>query len=135
MLSKFDWDAFEYPTSMDLATFGLGLSKRCVQADHYTLDVFAHEGWLRDDINYIHRSGLRLVDVLFDERILPRECLKYRRDFLGLVERERARSRTIAPAGTRYLGAAIVGLFPPCRHPFFTFEACDGFSAALYIRH
>ena len=92
LLSKFDWDAFEYPTSMDLAIFGLGLSKRCVQADHYTLDVFAHEGRLRDDINYIHRSGLRLVDVLFDERILPRECLKYRREFLGLVERERARS-------------------------------------------
>jgi cytochrome P450 len=63
-----------------------------VQADHYTLDVYAHEGRLRDEINYIHRSGIRLVDLLFDERILPPDCLTYRREFLGFLERERARS-------------------------------------------
>jgi len=54
--------------------------------------VFAHEARLRDDIHYIHRSGLHLVDVLFDEDILPRDCLTYRQAFLGFIERERARS-------------------------------------------
>jgi cytochrome P450/glycosyltransferase involved in cell wall biosynthesis len=92
LLSKFDREAFEYPSSMDLAILGLGLTKRCVQADCYTLDVFAHADRLRDDVHYIHRSGLRLVDVLFDKSILPRDCFKYRQAFLGFVEQERARS-------------------------------------------
>jgi len=34
LLRKFDREPFEYPSSMDLAIFGLGLSKRCVQANH-----------------------------------------------------------------------------------------------------
>jgi cytochrome P450/glycosyltransferase involved in cell wall biosynthesis len=92
LLSKFDRDGFEYPSSMDLAILGLGLTTRCVQADHCTLDVFAHADRLRDDINYIHRSGLRLVDVLFDKSVLPSDCFKHRQAFLAFIEQERARS-------------------------------------------
>jgi glycosyltransferase involved in cell wall biosynthesis len=92
LLRQFDRDPFDYPNSMDLVIFGVGLLKGCAQADHTTLDVFAHGARLRDDINYIHRSGLRLMDVLFDERVLPPDCLIYRQEFLGFMERERSRS-------------------------------------------
>jgi cytochrome P450 len=92
LLRMFDREPFDYPGSMDLVILGMGLLKGCVQADHYTLDVFAHDARLRDQINYIHQSGVRLVGVLFDPSTLPFNCMGYRREFLAFLERERTRS-------------------------------------------
>ena len=77
---------------MDLAILGLGLVEGCVQTTHHTLDVFAHAGRLRDNIRFIHKSGVALAGVLFDPSVLPPDFMKYRRAFLGFLELERSRS-------------------------------------------
>ncbi|MCC6889144.1 MAG: cytochrome P450 [Hyphomicrobiales bacterium] len=92
LLSRFDRDGFDYPSSMDLAILGLGLLKGCIQIDHYTLDVFAHAGRLREDIHYIDRSALRLAEILFDADDLPPACRTLRSAFVGFLERERTRA-------------------------------------------
>lgn len=92
LLLAFDRDSNEFPTSMDLAVLGLGLLRGCVQSDFCTLDVISHQGRVRDNVNYVDTSDLQLVDVLFDEKLLPAEALAAKRDFVGFIERERARS-------------------------------------------
>jgi len=89
------FDEVEYrpiPISADLAILGIGLLRGGVQSDFCTLQVVTHEGRLRDDVEYVDSSGLRLVDILFNEKILPPEALAYKSDFIGFMERERARS-------------------------------------------
>ncbi|MFN0262779.1 cytochrome P450 [Tepidamorphus sp. 3E244] len=92
LLKAFDRSDDDFPTSMDLAILGLGLLRGAVLCPHVTLDVFAHEGRLRENVDYIHASGLKLADVLFDPAILPPEAMARRDDFVGFLERERSRA-------------------------------------------
>jgi len=92
LLAPFDREPFNYPHSMDLAILGCGVLHGLVRINDITLDVFAHEGRLRDNIASIHRSELKLVDVLFDPALLPAGAMRYRRNFVGRIEMERTRS-------------------------------------------
>jgi pentalenene oxygenase len=90
-LTPFDGD-HDYPHSMDTAVLGAALLHPCAQIDAVTLDVIAHPHRLRDDVGSIHRSGLRLADLLFTPAAVPPEAMRHRRAFVSTLERERARA-------------------------------------------
>jgi cytochrome P450 len=92
LLAPFDREPFRYPHSTDLAILGCGLLRGLVLINDITLDVFDHENRLRDNIASIHRSELKLVDMLFDPALLPAGAMRYRRDFVGYIQMERTRS-------------------------------------------
>jgi|GEM_PF-6131071 len=92
LLLEFDDTDPDYPISMDLAVLAVGLTRGCVQIDHCTLNIHAHEGRLRDNVGYIDRSGLRLVDFIFDDRRIGPEFMHLRGKFVAFLQRERARS-------------------------------------------
>ncbi|MCX5662519.1 MAG: cytochrome P450 [Planctomycetota bacterium] len=93
LLAPFDRPAgFEYPHGMDRAVVALAMLHPVARVDFVTLEVHDHPGRLRDNIASIHRSGLRLADVLFDPAVLPPQVLVHRRSFVAFIERERARA-------------------------------------------
>jgi enediyne biosynthesis protein E7 len=92
LLSLFDNAAYHNIHGVDLAVLGAGLMRKTVQIGDITLNVWAHDGRLRNDIHSIHQSGLRLVDMLFRQDALPPAARKYRNTFLAFLQLERARA-------------------------------------------
>jgi glycosyltransferase involved in cell wall biosynthesis len=76
----------------DLAVLGAALVRGVAQIEAQTLDVIAHDGRLRDDVNSIHQSGLAVVEMLFDPEVLPAEAMALRHLFESFIEGERARA-------------------------------------------
>jgi cytochrome P450 len=56
------------------------------------LEVHEHAGRLRDNLEEIELAGERLVDAVFDARLLPPEAFRWREPYRGRLLRDRARS-------------------------------------------
>jgi cytochrome P450/glycosyltransferase involved in cell wall biosynthesis len=63
-----------------------------VAVDDVLLEVHEHTGRLRDNIDEVSRAGDRLVDAIFDPRVLPEEAFRWREPFRARLLRDRARS-------------------------------------------
>jgi enediyne biosynthesis protein E7 len=92
LLSLFDSAAFDGIHGVDLAVLGAGLVRKTVQIDALTLNVWAHDGRLRNDIHSIHQSGLRLVDMLFKGDAVTPQARQFRNTFIAFLQMERARA-------------------------------------------
>ena len=82
------FDTVRYPESLrqneDLVVNGLALARfRCASVPEAVLEVHAHEGRMRHDMDTIVSSGLAVVDLLFDADLLPAPLMKYRSTFLS----------------------------------------------------
>jgi glycosyltransferase involved in cell wall biosynthesis len=66
----------------------------CHYIDEVLVDIFDHPNRLRENIDSIRRSGLSLVDAVFDPRILGENnpAMALRKNFTGQVYRELVRA-------------------------------------------
>ena len=81
----------------------------CRYTDHVLLEVYAHNGRLRENIDSIRSDGLQIIEILFHPQLMRPDCMRYKRDFVARVQRERTRSfyraRSHEEAWCSYQGA------------------------------
>lgn len=119
----------QYPTdfrsSEDISVFAL-LFATCnaCAVDHPTAVIFHHRDSLRNNPEYILGVGLKVVDAVFDKRLLPADFFEFRSAFR--VKRCLSIFRTLNRAGyyqpaTQYYHMAIRESFPAIfRWSFFS---------------
>jgi len=82
------FDVIRYPeqlrNSEDLPVFAQTLALfNCYSFPETVLEVFKHDNSLRNNTELIMKSGEDLVNILFDEKVLPERFMKMRREYAG----------------------------------------------------